>query len=75
MVTPFRTVFIIDIESTAKVKQLYMHFWRLHLSDCGLSMSLQVDLVAAQLYPADAQLYPADAPLTHQPFQVAGDGK
>ena len=30
-------------------------------------MSLQVDLVAAQLYLADA-------PVTHQPFQVAGGG-
>ena len=65
MVTPFRTGFMIDIES--KVQQLYTHFWRLHLSDFGLSMSLQVDLVAAQLYLADA-------PLTHQLFQVAGDG-
>ena len=52
---------MIDIESTGNVQQLYT---RLHLSDC---VSLQVDLVAAQLCPADA-------PLTYQPFQVAGDG-
>ena len=44
-----------------------MIFWRLHLSGCRLSMSLQVDIVAAQLYRPDA-------PLTHQPFQVARDG-